>query len=177
MVHYRGYGGSSGRPSEGALVSDALAVFDRVHARHRNVLVIGRSLGSGVAIQVAAARPLERLVLVTPFDSLATLARGQFPVFPTGLLLVDRFDSVRYAPLIHAPTTLIAAGEDEIVPRRSTLALLEAFAPGVANLATLPGKGHDTISMSPDYLPAMGGEGPGRIRDEARPAASSRLGS
>ena len=60
------------------LVADALAVFDHVHARHGNVAVIGRSLGSGVAVQLAAARPIERPVLVTAYDSLANVAREYF---------------------------------------------------------------------------------------------------
>jgi pimeloyl-ACP methyl ester carboxylesterase len=74
LLHYPGYGGAAGRPSETALVADALALFDQVAARHPRVTVIGRSLGSGVAIQVASARPVERLVLVTPYDSLMEIA-------------------------------------------------------------------------------------------------------
>ena len=60
LVNYRGYGGSSGRPSEAGLVADALAVFDHVRTQHPDIAVMGRSLGSGVAVQLAAERPVDR---------------------------------------------------------------------------------------------------------------------
>jgi len=74
LLHYRGYGGSSGAPTEKSLVSDALALFDLVHSQHPNILVIGRSLGSGIAVQVASQRPVARLVLITPYDGLKDIA-------------------------------------------------------------------------------------------------------
>ena len=57
LMHYRGYGGSAGQPSEAALVADAVALFDRVHAEHARIVVVGRSLGSGVAVQLASHAP------------------------------------------------------------------------------------------------------------------------
>jgi len=75
LVNYRGCGGSSGRPAEAGLVADAFAVFDQVRARHTNVTVMGRSVVRGVAVQVAAARPVERLALATAYDSLVNVAR------------------------------------------------------------------------------------------------------
>src|SRR5687768_4325056 len=70
-LHYRGYGGSAGSPAQAGIVADALALHDLVQSDHDDIVLIGRSLGSGVAMQVAGARPATRLVLVTPFDSLA----------------------------------------------------------------------------------------------------------
>jgi len=90
LVNYRGYGGSSGRPSEAGLVADALAVFDHVQARHEDLAVMGRSLGSGVAVQLAAERPVARLVLVTAFDSRVNVAREYFRWLPVGMLMRDR---------------------------------------------------------------------------------------
>ena len=57
MLHYRGYGGSSGKPSETALHADAHALFEMVSARHRNIVLVGRSLGSGIVVRLAATRP------------------------------------------------------------------------------------------------------------------------
>jgi pimeloyl-ACP methyl ester carboxylesterase len=151
LMHYRGYGGSTGTPSEAALVADALQLFDRTHAQHANIVVIGRSLGSGVAVQLASARPAERLVLVTPYDSLQELAARQFPYVPVRWLLRDRFESGTYAMKITAPTLLIAAENDDVIPRSSTDALHARFAPGVASLRVVPGTGHNTISSSPEY--------------------------
>jgi pimeloyl-ACP methyl ester carboxylesterase len=152
LVHYRGYGGSSGKPSEEALRSDALALFDRVHSEYSDIAVIGRSLGSGVAIRLAGHRPVSSLVLVTPYDSIQELAARQFPYLPIRWLLTDKFESWRYAPVIRAPTLLLAAANDEVIPRSSTEKLYGAFSPGVASLKFIPGMGHNTVSTNAQYL-------------------------
>ncbi len=152
LLHYRGYGGSSGTPSEEAIQSDALALFDMVYANHKNIAVIGRSLGSGVAIHLASQRPAARLVLVTPYNSMQELAAAQFPYFPVSSLLKDKFESWRYAPQIKIPTLLIAAENDEVIPGSSTKQLSAHFAAGIATLRTIPATGHNTISADPAYL-------------------------
>jgi pimeloyl-ACP methyl ester carboxylesterase len=157
LMHYRGYGGSGGAPSEAALFADALALFDRVHAQHPNVVAIGRSLGTGVAVHLASVRPVQRLVLVTPYDSLADIAAGRFPMFPVRWMLRDRFESRTYAAKVSAPTLLIGAEHDEVVPLRSAELLVTRFRPGVARLVVLPGTGHNTVSDHPRYLPLLRG--------------------
>jgi uncharacterized protein len=158
LMHYRGFGGSSGMPSEAALQNDALALFDKVHTAHPNVVVVGRSLGSGIAIRLAAQRPVARLVLVTPYDSLQDLAASLYPMFPVRWLLTDKYESGRYAPLVRAPTTLVAAERDEVIPRWSTDRLHARFSQGVAKFVVLPGTGHNTISGHPLYLPLLQGK-------------------
>lgn len=155
LLHYRGYTGSTGKPSEEALVGDALALFDRVARQHKDIVVIGRSLGSGVAVQLASRRPVSRLVLVTPFDSLAGLAARQFPYFPVGWLLRDRYASSQHAPRVTAPTLLLAAGQDEIIPADSARRLLSHFPTGVAHMRVIDGAGHNSISDSADYIPSL----------------------
>jgi hypothetical protein len=150
LMHYRSYGGSTGKPSERALVADALSLFDEVHQHHDDVVVVGRSLGSGVAIQLASQRAVSRLVLVTPYDSVLNLAVRQFPYFPVRWLLLDKFESWRYAPAVTAPTLIIAAGDDEVIPRASTEALAAHFQAGVATLNVVAGAGHNSIS-GPEY--------------------------
>ena len=156
-LNYRGYGGSTGKPSETALIADALALFDLVHIDHPHIIVIGRSLGSGVAIHVASERPVERLVLVTPYDSLAEIAASQFPYFPVRWLLLDKFESWRFAPKVSAPTRLIAAQDDEIIPLASTESLYKRFPHSLATMTVIRGVGHNSISESPEYLPALRG--------------------
>lgn len=151
LMHYRGYGGSSGGPSEKALVGDGFALFDRVRAEHERVVVVGRSLGSGVAVRLAAERQVERLVLVTPFDSLVGIAARHFPYIPVRWLLVDRYESGRYAPKVSAPTLLIAAERDEVIPRWSTELLRPRFAPGVASYEVVREAGHNSIGLNPEY--------------------------
>ena len=157
LLHYRGYAGSSGRPSEQAIFADALTLFDQVHGKHPDVEVVGRSLGSGVAVYVASARPVTRLVLVTPFDSLLELAAAQFPYLPVKWLLLDKFESWKYAPLVTAPTLIIAAEHDEIVPRASTQLLQSRFKSGLASFHVIAGTGHNDISESASYIPLLQG--------------------
>lgn len=147
LMHYRGYGGSEGKPSEQALISDALALFDMVSQQHNDITVIGRSLGSGVAVQLAANRPVQQLVLITPFDSLTALASQQFPFVPVRWLLKDRYESAQYASRIDTPTLLLVASEDEIIGRARSDALYRVFPPGIARLIYYAG-GHNS------YLPA-----------------------
>ena len=155
LVNYRGYGGSTGRPSEAGLHADALVVYDHVRREHDAVTVVGRSLGSGVAVQLASKRPVDRLVLVTAYDSLVNVARHYFRWLPVGLLLRDRYDSARRAGAIRAPVLIVAAGDDEIIPRSRTEALVASFAPGQARLVVVPGVTHNTLDWSPGYLGAL----------------------
>jgi len=155
LLHYRGYGGSSGKASEEVLHSDALALFDKVHREHADIAIVGRSLGTGVAIRLASQRPASRLVLVTPYDSIEEIALRQFPFFPIRWLLTDKFESWRHAPGIRMPTLLLAAEFDEVIPRASTERLSDAFAKGVASLVIIPGVDHNTISNTAQYWDAM----------------------
>ena len=156
LLHYRGYGASGGAPSEAALVGDALALFDLAQREHAAVEVVGRSLGSGIAVQVASARPAARLVLVTPYDSLVAIASSHFPYLPVAWLLRDRYESDRHAAMVGAPTLVIAADRDEVIPRASTDRLLARFRPGVATLHVIAGD-HNSVSEQPDYGPILGG--------------------
>jgi pimeloyl-ACP methyl ester carboxylesterase len=155
LMNYRGYGGSSGAPTERAIHQDAQALFDWVHAKHAHVVVMGRSLGSGVAIRLASERPAERLILITPYSSIVELGASQFSYFPVRWLLQDKYESWRYAPKITVPTLLLAAENDEVIPRASTEDLYSRFKPGVAALQVIPGVGHNTISASPLYLTSL----------------------
>lgn len=158
LMHYRGYGGSAGKPTEKALIADGLVLFDRVRTEHPNVTVIGRSLGSGVAVRLASERPVTRLVLVTPFDSLVDVAASRYRWLPVRLLLRDRYESGRNAPRVAAPVRIIAAGEDEIVPRSSTERLITRFRKGQVSSSILPGADHNTISEYPTYWQLVTGQ-------------------
>jgi hypothetical protein len=155
LMNYRGFGGSSGSPSELVIQQDALALFDHVHARHSNVVVMGRSLGSGVAIRLASQRPASGLVLITPYSSIAELGARQFPIFPVKWLLQDKYESWRYAPEITVPTTLVVAEHDEIIPRASSEDLYARFRPGVASLELIPDVGHNDLGATPLYVQSL----------------------
>jgi pimeloyl-ACP methyl ester carboxylesterase len=157
-LHYPGYGGSSGSPSQKAIFVASLALFDRVHAEHQNVVVVGRSLGSGVAVWIASQRPIARIILVTPFDSLADVASEQYRFLPVRWLLRDKFESWRYAPTVKAQTRIIVAENDELVPRFSSDRLRSRFQEGLVSYIVLPKVGHNRIQDSPGYWDLLNGD-------------------
>ena len=147
LMHYRGYGATPGEPTEAGLFADAQALYEHVRAQHPQVTVVGRSLGSGIATRLASVKSVDRLVLVTPYDSMAGAASHHFPWLPVRLLLRDRYDSASYAPKVNAPTTILAAERDEVIPRASSEALYRSFRPGLATFRVVPGVGHNDISL------------------------------
>ncbi|MBB1087661.1 alpha/beta hydrolase [Lysobacter sp. SG-8] len=154
LLAYRGYGASSGAPDEDALVSDALALHAHAARRHAGIDVIGRSLGSGVAAQLAARRPVDRLALVTPFDSLVATAAGHYPWVPVRGLMRDRFDSAG-ALATHAGPVLVIRGErDTLVPPPRTQALVEAL-PSPPLEVVLRDAGHNGFDGRPEYRQAL----------------------
>lgn len=152
LVNYRGYGGSTGEPTEAALFQDARTVFDHARDRHPRIAVMGRSLGSGVAMSLATQRDVERLVLVTPFDSLARVGQSHFRLLPVSLLMLDRYDSRSRVKDVRAPALLVIAGDDEIIPRERSEALAAAFPSGQARVVIVERVNHNTLDLSPHYL-------------------------
>lgn len=153
---YRGYGGSQGEPSERALYTDARAVYDSVKDAYQQISVLGRSLGSGVATYLASERPVTKLVLVTPFDSLAKVATSHYWYYPVRWLLKDKFNSVARAEKITAPTLILAAESDLVVPWRHTDELVKALVKCPSELVRIEGTGHNTIAGSPHYAARIG---------------------
>lgn len=123
-VNYRGYGASQGEPAELHMVEDGRMLFDWLAERHHvdpsKVAVVGRSLGSGVAVQVALERPVHSLVLITPYDSILAIAKRKFRAVPVQYVLQHRFESVKYAPSLTAPTYVLRAAMDDVVPHSHT---------------------------------------------------------
>ena len=155
MLHYRGYGGSAGTPTEADIAADAAGLFDKVHALHPDVIVIGRSLGTGVAARLASTRPVSRLVLVTPYDSLLGLAQRTFPMFPVRWLLIDKYETWRYVPRIAAPVLILRAERDETIPAASTEALRARFPASQVRYVVVAGASHNTILDDPAYERAL----------------------
>jgi len=158
LVNYRGYGESGGRPSEAALFADALVAYDRLVARAdvdgNRVAVMGRSLGSGVAVHVAAHRPVDRVVLVSPYDSVAAVAAVHFPATLVRWVLADRYDSAALAPSIHASALMVAARRDEIIPPAHSRRLYELWG-GEKQWLELPDAGHNDLQDFPEYWQAI----------------------
>jgi pimeloyl-ACP methyl ester carboxylesterase len=150
LVNYRGYGGSEGSPSEADLFSDAEQVYKFAAGRHATVSVIGRSLGSGVAMWLASRLPVERVALITPFDSILNVAKGAYPMFPVRWLLRDHFNSEEYAPQVTQPVLVILAQFDEVIPAARSRQLIHAF-PREVQVSVLSGTGHNDVQTHADY--------------------------
>jgi len=151
LFNYRGYGGSSGTPTEQGIYSDALVLFDRVKKKHAQVSVLGRSLGSCVGAYLASERPVEKLALVTPFDSIKNVAQDRFVLFPMFLLLKDKFDSVKRVKKIKAEIIAIIAENDEVIPNKYSFNLIKAFPPEKITGKVIKDAGHNDISENPEY--------------------------
>ncbi|MDH5578836.1 MAG: lysophospholipase [Betaproteobacteria bacterium] len=158
LMDYRGYGQSEGAPSEKALVADALALYD--HAAKlagvdpKRIYALGRSLGSGPAVALAAERPLAGLVLVNPFDSLAAVAKRYYWYVPVDLLLRHRFDSIARAPQLKTPLLCLIAGRDEVIPPAHGERLFAAWG-GPKRRILLEGAGHNTTDAHPQFWPPI----------------------
>jgi hypothetical protein len=155
LHNYRGYGGSTGAPTENGLVSDARALFDYLQEKHTHITVMGRSLGTGVAIALASERPVHRLVLVTPYDSMTHLASTYYPFFPVSLLLKDTYDSLSRSAGIDIPTLMLIAEHDEVIPRRISESLSSALNSEHTTVVVINGASHNTIESFPSYERAI----------------------
>lgn len=153
LVDYRGYGASGGAPSEEALSSDALAWYDFAARDAKRIYAFGRSLGSGVAVRMAAERRLDGIILVTPYDSMTAVARYHYPLLPVSLLLRHRFDSLSLAPKLSIPLLCMAATDDHVVPLDHARRLYDAWA-GPKRWLPLAG-GHNDTDDQPEYWPAI----------------------
>lgn len=144
-ISYRGYGGSSGSPSEPGLVADGLAAWDWLAQRHNGpVILIGQSLGSAVAVAVAADRAAAGVVLISAPDSVLALARAHYPYLPIGPLIRDPFRSDRRIVGVDEPKLFLHGDRDTVVPLRHGRALYE-LAPEPKQLKVLPGTGHNDL--------------------------------
>ena len=151
LVNYRGYGGSAGSPSETALYEDAVSVFDRLALRHDSISLIGRSLGTGVATYLASVRQVDKMVLVTPFDSLVSVAKRGYPIFPVSLFLKDRYDSFDHAASIKSTTLVILAENDEIIHRESSTRLISGFRSTEVLVEIIDDATHNSIGNTSVY--------------------------
>ncbi|CAN5773278.1 hypothetical protein BH11PSE13_BH11PSE13_32600 [soil metagenome] len=145
-VNYRGMADSEGHPSEIASVADAVQLANHLRKAfpHARLHVVGRSLGSGVAIQLVAQQTFSSLQLITPYDSMLEVAKKRFPLVPLSLLLRHQFNSLAHCVGVAAKTQVLLAERDDVVlPERS--AKLIAAWPTPVSVMTIPGSDHHSI--------------------------------
>lgn len=159
LLDYRGYGRSEGSPSQKALIADALALYD--HAAHqpgvdpKRIHAFGRSLGSGVAVALAAQRPLKGVVLSTPYDSLLAVAKRHYWYLPVRWMLKHPFDSMALAPRLDTPLLCLIAGRDEVIPPEHAERLYAAWK-GPKRRVLLADATHNPTDEAPEFWASIG---------------------
>jgi hypothetical protein len=158
LVNYRGYGASAGDPSEKRLVADGIELFDWLRARpdvdRERIAIHGRSLGTGVSVQVAAARAPRCMVLTSPFTSARDIAKEMYPWLPVAFLLRHPFDSLAVAPRLATPVLILMGGADTLIAPRHSQALARAWG-SAAQTVVLEGFGHNDVQLNPRYAASI----------------------
>jgi len=159
MVNYRGFGLSGGVPTERAVLDDAKRVYDWAAAQPdvdaANIVLLGRSLGSYVAVAVAAARRARAAILATPFDSAVALGEKRYPHLPVRWFIGDRFDPAALAPAVSVPALFVLAEKDEITPVENGRALAQKWG-GLKELVLLQGATHSGIESREEFWSTVG---------------------
>ncbi|CAN7148512.1 alpha/beta hydrolase [Variovorax sp. LjRoot84] len=145
-VNYRGVADSQGHPSEVASVEDAREFANHLRRAfpHARLHVVGRSLGTGVAIQLVARQDFSSLQLVTPYDSMLQVAKKRFPLVPLSLLLRHQFNSLAHCKEVAAKTQVLLAERDDVVLPERSQKLIAAW-PTPISVQTIPGSDHRSI--------------------------------
>ncbi len=149
-IDWRGYGGSSGTPSEAGLNTDAAAAYDWIHARApgAKIALFAESLGTGPAVTLATRRPVAGVVLDSAYASILRLANRRLPVFPNSLLMVDVFKSEDRIAHIDAPLLMAHCDGDHTIPIAEAQRLFAA-AREPKEMIVLPGCGHVATWIAP----------------------------
>jgi uncharacterized protein len=148
LAEYRGYGGNPGSPSETGLYDDARAALDFL--RHEGIspariVLYGESLGTAVAVEIAATAQIVALVLESPFTSVAAVAQYHYFYVPATLLVRDRFDALSRIGRVTAPILILQGGHDAVIPARFGQALFAA-APEPKESWLAPDGGHEDLA-------------------------------
>lgn len=150
LTNYRGYGLSTGKPNEKNLFSDALNIYNYYSKREdvdaSKIVVMGRSVGTGVAVYLAANREVEKVILVTPYDSMISVAKNHYSFLPISLILRNRFDSISRVPHINVPMLALIADNDTTIPPQLAKRLVDKWR-GKCTMQIIKGADHNSISQ------------------------------
>lgn len=144
IMSYRGYSGSSGRPSEKANVADARLAFDTLvgwGVDPADIYIYGESIGTGIAVQVAGTRSPGGLILDAPYTSIVDVGARLYPYLPARLLMRDRYETSKHLKRITAPLLVIHGEQDTVIPVEMGRAVAAA-APTESEIVTFRGAGH-----------------------------------
>ena len=155
LLNYRGYGGSSGSPSEKNLFNDANVIYKKIQKEHKNIILIGRSLGTGIAAYLGEKFSFSKIILVTPYDSIMGMAKDKYPFYPISFILKDHYNSLKRVKNIRSRTLVLLASKDETIEAKYSNNLIKAFNPKILTVKTIKDSGHNSIIKKEDYFKEM----------------------
>jgi uncharacterized protein len=147
FVSYRGYGGSSGRPTEQGLMADARRSYEWLLGKGvepRRIFLVGESLGTGIAVQLAATHEVGAVALEAPYTSTVDVAAGVYWWLPVRLLMKDQYRSIDHIARVSAPLLILYGDRDGLIPAGLSRRLFEA-ANGPKEIFEFRGMGHELI--------------------------------
>lgn len=156
LMDYRGYGKSEGKiDSPEVLLNDALFWFDWIKTNYNygEIVVVGKSLGSGLATYVASERKCDKLMLITPYDKLVEVGKNKFPWFPVNFFMKYKIPAITWIEKIDCPIRIVHGTNDEtIFPERAEKFYEEAVNKGKdVEITWLKAGKHDNLQMYPQY--------------------------
>ncbi|NJP38146.1 alpha/beta hydrolase [Alkalicoccus luteus] len=158
FVNYRGYGKSTGEPSQDAFFSDAEALYDfgaSHHAVDQSMIVSGgRSMGTGTAAYLASERPVAATILISPYDSRKALQQHRHPWLPAGTFIRHPFPVSTMAETVETPLLVFTGSEDMVIPPEHSLVTAETWA-GRTEHIELPGYDHNNVTQAEDFHEAF----------------------
>ena len=154
LVNYRGYGDSPGSPSVKAIKQDSLNVLDWLSETQgistQNIVIMGRSLGSGFAVWVASQRQVKAVVLVSPFDTLTAVGQHHYPWLPVKWLLRQNMEPQQWAKNIDRPSLILVGDRDRIIPNQHSEKVRDALA-GTVEWISIAGADHNSLESYETY--------------------------
>lgn len=148
FLSWRGYGGSTGRPSETGLLIDAKTAYDHLRSlgiAADHIILVGESLGTGPAVQTAAQNPVDALILEAPYSAAVDIAHAQYPWLPVGLLMLDQYRSRDHIAKVRAPILILHGEGDQVIPYTSAKYLF-TLANQPKTFLSLGPAGHEALS-------------------------------
>ena len=128
MLGYRGFGGSEGSPSEAAMVEDAQLAYEHLKGQgltSKQIVIYGESIGSSVAVQLAAKVQSAAVILEAPMYSVLSIAQSRYPYVPVRAFLRDKFETNLFIKQIKSPLLIVHGSDDGVIPLSSGLALYD----------------------------------------------------
>ena len=151
MIDYPGFGKSTGKFKEATVYKDAVLFYELAIKQFKpeDIIIFGRSLGTGIATHLAANKKAGQLILETPYYSMAALAQNFFPVYPAKTLIKYNFNNYKNLQQINIPVTILHGTQDEVVPYKHSKKLKNIQ--HQANLVTIPNGRHNNLSSFPQF--------------------------